>query len=108
MLLVVLAAAAAAGYVWYSIEKPYGKIPAEGMYVDIPHGASRRAAARILKKGGVIRNSFAFEFYARRHPKRTLQAGEGFFDYSPGGQGSFSGVGQGAGFPATFAGGPRG
>lgn len=81
ILLVVLAAAAAAGYVWYSIEKPYGKIPAEGMYVDIPHGASRRAAAHILKKAGVIRNSFAFEFYARRHPKRTLQAGEYFFDH---------------------------
>ncbi len=86
ILLVVLAAAAAAGYVWYSIEKPYGKIPAEGMYVDIPHGASRRAAAHILKKAGVIRNSFAFEFYARRHPKRTLQAGEYFFDHSQAGK----------------------
>jgi UPF0755 protein len=86
ILLVVLAAAAAAGYVWYSIEKPYGKIPAEGMYVDIPHGASRRAAAQILKKAGVIRNSFAFEFYARRHPKRTLQAGEYFFDHPQAGK----------------------
>jgi UPF0755 protein len=86
ILLVVLAAAAAAGYVWYSIEKPYGKIPAEGMYVDIPHGASPRAAAHILKKAGVIRNSFAFEFYARRHPKRTLQAGEYFFDHSQAGK----------------------
>jgi len=86
ILLVVLAAAAAAGYVWYSIEKPYGKIPAEGMYVDIPHGASRRAAAHILKKAGVIRNSFAFEFYARRHPKRTLQAGEYFFDHPQAGK----------------------
>ena len=86
ILLVVLAAAAAAGYVWYSIEKPYGKIPAEGMYVDIPHGASRRAAGHILKKAGVIRNSFAFEFYARRHPKRTLQAGEYFFDHAQAGK----------------------
>jgi UPF0755 protein len=81
ILLVVLAAGAAAGYVWYSIEKPYGKIPADGLYVDIPHGASQRAVAHILKKAGVIRNSFAFELYARRHPKRTLQAGEYFFDY---------------------------
>ena len=86
ILLVVLAAAAAAGYVWYSIEKPYGKIPAEGMYVDIPHGASRRAAGHILKKAGVIRNSFAFEFYARRHPKRTLEAGEYFFDHPQAGK----------------------
>ena len=80
ILLVVLAAAAGAGYVWYSIEKPYGTVPADGLYVDIPHGASRRAVAHILKKAGVIRNSFAFEFYARRHPKRTLQAGEYVFD----------------------------
>jgi len=80
ILLVVLAAAAAAGYFWYSIEKPYGTIPADGLYVDIPHGASRRTVAHTLKKAGVIRNSFAFEFYARRHPKRTLEAGEYLFD----------------------------
>ena len=81
ILLVVLAAAAAAGYVWYSIEKPYGEFPPDGLYVDIPHGASQRAVAHILKKAGVIRNSFAFEFYARRHPKRTLEAGEYLFDH---------------------------
>jgi UPF0755 protein len=82
ILLIVLAAAAAAGYVWYSIEKPFGTFPADGLYVDIPHGASQRAVAHILKKAGVIRNSFAFEFYARRHPKRTLEAGEYLFDHS--------------------------
>jgi UPF0755 protein len=81
ILLVVLAAGAAAGYVWYSIEKPYGAIPADGLYVDIPHGVSSRAVAHILKKAGMIRNSFAFEFYARRHPKRTLEAGEYLFDH---------------------------
>jgi UPF0755 protein len=81
ILLVVLAAGIAAGYVWYSIEKPYGTIPADGLYVDIPHGASRRAVAHILEKAGVIRNSFAFELYARRHPKRTLEAGEYLFDH---------------------------
>ena len=81
ILLVLLAAAAGAGYVWYSIEKPYGRIPSDGLYVDIPHGASRRAVAHILKNAGVIRNSFAFEFYARRHPKRTLEAGEYRFDH---------------------------
>jgi UPF0755 protein len=81
ILLVALAAAAAAGYVWYSIEKPYGAIPADGVYVDIPHGASQRGVAHILEKAGVIRNSFAFEFYGRRHPKRTLEAGEYLFDH---------------------------
>lgn len=81
ILLVLLAAAAFAGYVWYSIEKPYGTIPPDGIYVDIPHGASRRTAAHILEKAGVIRNSFAFELYARRHPKRTLEAGGYLFDH---------------------------
>src|SRR5258708_32838262 len=89
ILLVVLAAAAAAGYVWYSIEKPYGKIPAEGMYVDIPHGASRRAAAHILKKAGGIRNSFGFEFYWRGHPKRNLRAGGCVFVTPTGDEGNF-------------------
>jgi UPF0755 protein len=63
------------------LKKPYGTIPADGLYVDIPHGASRRAVAHILEKAGVIRNSFAFELYARRHPKRTLEAGEYLFDH---------------------------
>jgi len=80
LLIILLAAAGAAGYLWYSIEKPYGRIPAGGVYVTIPHGASRRAAARLLEQNGVIRNAFAFEFYARRHPKRTLVAGDYFFD----------------------------
>src|SRR5258708_21407583 len=108
ILLVVLADEAAGGLVWYSMEKPYGKIPAEGMYVDIPHGASRRAAAHILKKAGVIRNSFAFEFYARRHPKRTLQAGEYFFDHSQAGKEIFLKVANGEGFQQPVTGGEGG
>ena len=81
LLIVLLAAGGAAAYIWYSIEKPAGKIPAEGIYITIPHGTSRRAAARLLEQNGVIRNAFAFEFYARRHPKRTLVAGDYFFDH---------------------------
>src|SRR5262249_28318582 len=60
--------------------RPFGSYPAEGTFVDIPHGASRRSVARLLEKDGIIRNAIAFEIYARRHPKRTLQAGEYFFD----------------------------
>ena len=80
-LIVLLVAAAAAGYVWYSIEKPFGTVPAEGIFIDVPHGASQRAVAHLLHRNGIIRNSFAFELYARRHPKRTLQAGEYLFDH---------------------------
>jgi UPF0755 protein len=81
LLILVLAAAAVGGYLWYSVEKPFGTIGAEGVYVTIPHGASRRTAARLLEESGVIRSSLAFEIYARRHPKRTLVAGDYFFDH---------------------------
>jgi len=81
VLLVLLAAGAVAGYFWYCIEKPFGTIPPEGTFVQIPHGTSRRAAARLLEKDGVIRSAIAFEIYARRHPKRMPVAGEYFFDH---------------------------
>jgi UPF0755 protein len=102
ILLVLLAAGAAAGYLWYCIEKPYGTIPADGLYVDIPHGASRRAVAHILKKAGVIRNSSAFEFYARRHPKRTLEAGEYLFDHPLSGKEVFWKLANGQVFEQPF------
>lgn len=81
LLVLLLLAGAAAGYVWYSIERPFGHIPADGVFVEIPHGTSRRAASRILEHAGLIRSAEAFEFYARRHPRRSLQAGEYFFDH---------------------------
>jgi len=81
LLILVLAAAAVAGYLWYSIQKPYGTMAAEGVYVTIPHGASRRMAGRLLEEAGVLRSGLAFEIYARRHPKRTLEAGDYFFDH---------------------------
>src|SRR5260370_893997 len=65
---------------WYGITKPYQGFAAEGVFVDVPRGASRRHVAALLKTNGVVRSALALEFYARRHPKRTLQAGEYFFD----------------------------
>ena len=93
--LLLLLAAAAAGYLWYCVEKPFGTYPAEGVFVDIPHGASRRSVARQLEKEGVVRNAIAFEIYARRHPKRTLQAGEYFFDHPISGKDVFSTIASG-------------
>jgi peptidoglycan lytic transglycosylase G len=81
VLLLLLAVAATAGFLWYSIEKPFGAIHPEGVFIEIPHGVSQRAAAHILKNNGIIRSSIAFELYARRHPKRSLLAGEYFFDH---------------------------
>src|SRR5262245_42669968 len=79
-LALALAAAGAGAYLWYGIEKPFRAFGSEGVFVAIPHGSSSRAAARILERNGVIRSALAFEIYARRHPRRTLEAGEYFFD----------------------------
>jgi UPF0755 protein len=80
--LLMLAVAGAAAWMWSSIEQPYQGFAAEGVFVDLPHGASSRTAARLLKQNGVIRSAFAFEVYARRHPRRRLQAGEYFFNHA--------------------------
>ncbi len=78
--LLLLAIAGAAAWIRYSIERPYQGFAAEGVFVDLPHGASSRTVARLLKQNGVIRSAFTFEVYARRHPRRRLQAGEYFFN----------------------------
>src|SRR5260370_2044006 len=86
LLLVVLVAGGASAWIWYGITKPYQNFAAEGVFVDLPRGASQRHVAYLLKTNGVIRSALAFEIYARRHPKRTLQAGEYFFDHAMAGR----------------------
>ena len=79
-LLLLLVAAGAAGWLWYSVKSPYQGFSSDGVFVDVPHGASRRTVSHLLQKNGVVRSAIAFEIYARRHPRRTLQAGEYFFN----------------------------
>ncbi len=81
LLILMFAAGVAAVYLWYSMEKPYGAIPPDGVFVEIPHGTSQRGVAHILKREGLIRSPLAFELYSRRQKKRTLVAGEYFFDH---------------------------
>jgi UPF0755 protein len=80
LILVLLISAAAGGWLWYCVNYPYSGFGAEGVFVDVPHGASSRGVAHLLQRQGVVRSAVAFEFYARRHPRRSLQAGEYFFD----------------------------
>jgi UPF0755 protein len=82
VLLLLIVAAGTAAWFWICIQRPYRAFPAEGVFVDLPHGASGRTAARLLQQNGVIRSAFVFGIYARRHPKRRLQAGEYFFDHA--------------------------
>ena len=102
ILLVLLAAGGAAAFFWYSLTQPYQAFAAEGVFVDVPHGASSRSVARLLEVNGVIRSSIAFEFYARRHPKRTLQAGEYFFTQPAAGRDVFWKVAKGQVYEQPF------
>jgi UPF0755 protein len=89
ILVLVLAAAAAGAWGWYCITKPYQGFAREGVFVTVPHGASSRGVARMLESNGVVRSALAFEVYARRHPKRSLEAGEYFFDHAVSGRDVF-------------------
>lgn len=80
LIVFLLAAGGIAAWLWYSLKVPYRAFPQEGVFVTVPRGASRRTVGRILAKNGVVSNALAFELLTRRHPRRSLQAGEYFFD----------------------------
>src|SRR4051812_11485025 len=79
-LILVVVVLAAAAFAAIPLVVPYGNFPAEGVYVAIPHGASKRTIARLLAEQDVIRSRWVFEVLARSQPRRSLQAGEYFFD----------------------------
>jgi UPF0755 protein len=100
--LLLLAAAGAGAWTWLSIEQPYQGFAAQGVFVELPRGASSRTAARLLKQNGVIRSAFAFELYARRHSRRRLQAGEYFFDHAISGHDVFWKIADGRIYEQAF------
>ncbi|HEV2581729.1 MAG TPA: endolytic transglycosylase MltG [Ktedonobacteraceae bacterium] len=79
--LLVLAAMVVAGWVGMSLYLPYQNFPSQGVFVDVPHGASRRTVARLLASQGVVRSRLVFEGLSRWRSRSTLQAGEYFFDH---------------------------
>lgn len=81
-LVILLATALGAACLWYGITQPYQRFPADGVFVDVPRGASSRAVGHLLQSNGVIRSGALFEIYARRKSQRTVQAGEYFFDHA--------------------------
>jgi UPF0755 protein len=70
----------AAGYLYLALYQPYQGFASDGVYVDIPHGASQRTISRLLAENGVVRSRIAFELLCRKRGRSTLQAGEYFFD----------------------------
>ena len=89
ILVLVLAMAGAGAWGWYCITQPYQGFASGGVFVTVPHGASSRGVARILESNGVVRSAAAFEIYARRHPRRSLEAGEYLFDHAVSGRNVF-------------------
>jgi UPF0755 protein len=88
-LLGVLVAAGGAAWLWYGITQPYQGFAPDGVFVDVPHGASSRAVGHLLENNAVIRSAKAFELYARHKSPRTVQAGEYFFDHATSGRDVF-------------------
>jgi UPF0755 protein len=70
-----------AGWAAVSLALPYQGFSSQGVFVDIPHGASRRAVARLLANQGVVRSRWVFEALSRWRSRSTLQAGEYFFNH---------------------------
>ena len=79
-LLVLIALLVGGGYFYFALFRPYQGFSNEGVYVDIPHGASQRTIARLLAEDGVVRSRIAFELLCRWRKPRSMQAGEYFFD----------------------------
>src|SRR5579863_1497347 len=81
LLLLFLLAILATAYVVLALYRPYQGFPTQGVFVDIPHGASQRAIARLLDDNGVVRSRWVFEMLCRARKGGTLEAGEYFFDH---------------------------
>jgi UPF0755 protein len=81
LLFVLLLLILTAGYMYMALYQPYQGLPPGGVYVDIPHGAPQRTIARLLAENGVVRSRIAFEALCRSRKRRTLEAGEYFFDH---------------------------
>jgi UPF0755 protein len=81
ILFVILALGGAAAWLWHSLNTPYANFPPPGVFVDIPKGTSERGISRLLAQQGVIQNEYAFDALCRYRSRRTLQAGEYYFDH---------------------------
>ena len=81
LVILFLASLFLAGWVAASLYLPYNKFPSGGVFVEVPHGASGRAVARLLANQGVVRSRWVFEALSRWRSRSTLQAGEYFFDH---------------------------
>jgi UPF0755 protein len=77
----VLLAAAAGGWLYFSVERAYKGYAATEQFVEIPPGSGPAAMGRRLEEAGVVRSAAAFRIAVWLHGSgRRLQAGEYRFD----------------------------
>jgi len=78
-----LIAALGGGASWLDsqLSRPYRGHRPEKVFVDIPHGTSRWGVSQILRSNDVIRSPLAFALFSDWHFRRSLQAGEYYFDH---------------------------
>lgn len=79
LLLFLLIASLAAGWLWIWLARPYAGFERE-TFVELPRGAGTLGIARRLQQSGVIRHSWQFLVVRALNPHRLLQAGEYRFD----------------------------
>jgi UPF0755 protein len=78
---VLLGMGAVAGWLYWSLYTPFQNFQEPGVFVDIPKGASERSISHLLAQQGVVRNEWAFDALCRYRSRRTLEAGEYYFDH---------------------------
>jgi UPF0755 protein len=98
----LLAAAGAGAWLWVSLLRPYRNFPDEGVFVNVPRGASCGTVGQLLEKNGVVRSALALKLYCRKHPRRGLEAGEYFFDRALSGRDVFWVLAKGKIFEKSF------
>lgn len=79
--IVLLALAVGAGWLYWTLYTPFQNFQPPGVFVDIPKGASERTISHLLAQQGVVRSELAFNALCRYRSRRTLEAGEYFFDH---------------------------
>jgi len=80
-LLMIAALGGLSAWVDSQISRPYRGHRPEKVFVDIPHGTSRWGVAEALRRSDVIRSKLAFYLFSDWHYRRSLQAGEYYFDH---------------------------
>lgn len=80
LVLLLLCAAGAAGYLFYEMNLPYQGFTGD-RFIDLAKGTSTAALAKTLEKQGVVRQSWLFLLARACSPGTKLQAGEYRFDH---------------------------